>query len=233
MTTNSASHQQSENYDAVIFDMDGVIVDSEPLWRAAEAQAFQSYGVPITEDMAYQTTGLRIDEVVSYWQQRFTFDTPSQVLQDAIMDRVITQIEQTAKPMAGVLPLMDRLSASGYPLAICSSSPMRLIDAVVQKFRIKDKFQALISAEHLALGKPHPQVYLKGAEALEVVATRCIAIEDSINGVIAAKAARMTTFAVPEPSQAPLVQFAIADAKFSSLVELNQAIEEWLPRLKA
>jgi sugar-phosphatase len=130
--------------------------------------------------------------------------------------------------MAGAIELITDLAAKGYPLAICSSSPMRLIEAVVSKLELKQKFQTLISAENLCFGKPHPEVYINGASALGVSSTECLAIEDSINGVIAAKAARMTTIAIPEPIQFDRPEFAVADSKYHSLIEFHHSITEWL-----
>ncbi|GAA5217603.1 hexitol phosphatase HxpB [Corallincola platygyrae] len=218
---------------AVIFDMDGVIVDSEPLWRMAESKVFNDFGIPITEEMCFQTTGLRIDEVVNYWRQRYEFSAPNADVENAIMDQVITEIQTQSEPMPGAVELITALNQSEIPLAVCSSSPSILIETVLERFSISEKFQTFASAEHLNFGKPHPEVYLKGAQQLGLKPQHCLAIEDSVNGVIAAKAARMTAVAIPESSEYERKAFGVADGKYRSLVELHHHMTTWLPQLKA
>lgn len=202
----------------VIFDMDGVLVDSEPLWRQAKVNAVARFGGTITEQLAYQSTGLRIDEIADYWIRYCGLDPQcSKDLQTAILDEVIEQINSKGALLPGVLDTLQWLSQTDLKIGLASSSPLRLIEAVLEAFNIKKYFEIYVSAEHLTHGKPHPQVYLNAAQKLSTEPHLCVAIEDSVNGLIAAKAAKMTAICVPEPGQENNPRFGIADIKLASL----------------
>lgn len=206
--------------ETVIFDMDGVLVDSEPLWRQAKVNAVAKFGGTITEQLAYQSTGLRIDEIANYWIRYCGLDENCSVdLQNAILDEVIAQINAKGELLPGVLASLEWLATTDLKIGLASSSPLRLIEAVLQAFDIGRFFEIYVSAEHLTHGKPHPQVYLDAAEKLATEPRHCLAIEDSVNGLIAAKAARMTAICVPEPGQENNPRFGIADIKLTSLEE--------------
>ncbi len=208
--------------EAVIFDMDGVLIDSEPLWRIAEVEVLSSVGVPITIERTFETMGLRTDELVEYWHERYPWDEPTKKQVEAQIDeRVIELIRQQAEPMPGAVAAVEMLSSAGIPLAIASSSQSQLISAVVDKLGVRDRFRVLQSAEHEPYGKPHPAVYIEAARALGIAPERCLAIEDSPNGLLAAKAARMKCIVVPEPGMRDDRRFCIADAMLTSLTEFN------------
>ncbi len=220
------TNQPQEKCRAVIFDMDGILVDSEPFWQLAEQQAFAAVGVELRpEDMA-RTIGLRIEEVMAFWYRRLPWNGPStdQVAADVVA-RVIDLVASEGKPMPGARRAVESARTRGLPLAVASSSPRRLIDAVIDRFGFKGSFDATASAEDESLGKPHPAVFLTAAEAIGVPPTSCLVIEDSINGVVAAKAARMTCLAVPELRQRNDARFALADEVFGSLEDLDD--ESW------
>ncbi len=206
--------------ETVIFDMDGVLVDSEPLWRQAKVNAVARFGGTITEQLAYQSTGLRIDEIANHWIRYCDLDPNcAKALADAILDEVIVQIQSKGALLPGVLTSLQWLSQTDLNIGLASSSPLRLIEAVLETFDIKKYFSVYVSAEHLTHGKPHPQVYLDAAEKLATEPHSCLAIEDSVNGLIAAKAAKMTAICVPEPGQESNPRFGIADIKLTSLEE--------------
>jgi len=207
---------------AVIFDMDGVLVDSEPFWRRAKVNAVARFGGTITEADAYRSTGLRIDEIAEFWIRNCQLDPGcGEQLANAILDEVIGQIEAKGQLLPGVRDALQWLSGTDLKIGLASSSPMKLIDAVLRIFELDDYFSVRVSAEKLAFGKPHPQVYLEAASRLGVAPVDCLAIEDSVNGLIAAKAAKMTAICVPEPGQETNPRFGIADIK---LVSLNEFI---------
>jgi sugar-phosphatase len=210
--------------DAVVFDMDGVLVDSEPLWMAAEIDVFATVGVALTVERCRETTGLRIDEAVDHWWQRHPWSgpTPAEVAA-AIVARVIELVGERSEPMAGVHEAVAAARAVG-PVALASSSSHRLIDAVLDRFDLR--FDVVHSAEDEAFGKPHPAIYLTTCERLGVAPGRALAIEDSVNGVVAAKAARMACVAVPEPAQRDDRRFGIADAVLGSLEALAPLLAE-------
>ncbi len=190
--------------DAVIFDMDGVLVDSEPLWHVAEIEAFGAVGVLLTEADCLRTTGLRVDAVVEYWYARHPWAAPAREAVGAdIVARVGRLLGKRAAPKAGAVEAVGFLRGLGLPLAVASSSPRVLIEVVLGRLGIADAFAVVCSAEGEPFGKPHPSVYLTTAAALGVDPRSCVAIEDSGNGIRAAVAAGMYTIAVPDQPVAP------------------------------
>jgi sugar-phosphatase len=205
--------------------MDGVLLDSEPFWRKSEIRVFATVGLELTEAMCMQTMGMRMDQVVDFWYDYQPWEGKSrQQIEGEVLDAMVEFIRTQAVPMAGVREALEFFKARGLPLAVASSSAMRLIDAVMDRFGIRDYFEVLCSAEHEPYGKPHPGVYLTTAQRLGVAPEQCLAIEDSFNGLIAAKAARMKTIVLPEEDSYPQTRFDIADVKLRSLLELDEAV---------
>lgn len=207
---------------AFIFDMDGLLIDSEPLWREAEIATFGSVGVVLTDQQCRETTGLRADEVVRYWYARSPWSGPDcgQVTEQ-LLDAAQRRIVERGVLMAGARDAISGLHAQGAQLAIASSSPMRLIRAVVEKFALEDCFSVLHSAEHEHVGKPDPAVYRTTMTLLDVPADDCVAFEDSLSGVRAAKAAGAMVIAVPSPDDATDPGFAVADLVLPSLTAFS------------
>lgn len=210
---------------AVIYDMDGVLIDSEPFWRQAEIGAFKSAGVLITEEMCYQTTGLRVDEVVAFWYHKIPWEGMSQLeVADLILKNVIQLVRQKGQAKAGVLESLDFVKKLNVKLGLASSSSLNLIQTVIEKLGIQDYFEIVHSAEFEKHGKPHPDVYLTVAEKLNIEPQFCVAIEDSVNGLISAKSARMKCVAIPEYGQEGDKRFGIADVILPSLNSINNAL---------
>ena len=207
---------------AVVFDMDGLLIDSEPLWRVAEVEALSAVGVPITEEAAKETTGLRTDEVVEHWYARHPWPNPSREEVEArIVRRLIELLRERGRPRPGVDEVLAALAGAGYPLAIASSSASEIIAVVLETLGIGGYFRVVQSAEHEPFGKPHPGVYIEAARRLNVRPVDCLAFEDSPNGVIAAKAAKMTCVAVPDPELKDDRRFFAADAVLPSLEDFR------------
>lgn len=212
--------------EAIVFDMDGLLIDSEPLWQQAEIEVFQTVGLQLTQELCQNTTGLRIDQVVHYWFQRQPWASPSQQqVADRIVTRVTELILEQGQPKAGVDRAIDQARAMDLPLALASSSAYGIIEAVLQTLKLGTVFQQVYSATAEPYGKPHPGVFLTTADRLGVDPARCLVLEDSLNGVLAAKAARMICVAVPEayPNQDP--RFIIADRTVGSLNDLD--LTQW------
>lgn len=205
---------------AAIFDMDGLIVDSEPLWRRTEVAVFGEVGLALTEAMCEATTGLRIDEVALHWFARSPWEGPSpHALAERIVDRMIEGADTAMQP--GVASALETCAEAGLRLAVASSSPLRLIEATLSRLGVRDRFELVVSAEHERFGKPHPAVFLRAAEQLGVGPAECLVLEDSLNGVLAAKAARTICVAVPAANDRNDPRFAIADRVLGSLEELD------------
>jgi len=210
---------------AVIFDMDGLLIDSEPLWRRAELEVFTGIGLPVTYDMMAQTTGLRIDEVVEYWYVRHPWRSPStESVASDIVDHLVALIHEVGRPMPGVEHAVSLVRNQGLPMAIASSSSERIINAVLTKLRVRDSMAVIHSAEHEPYGKPHPAVYITTAERLGMKPLECLALEDSVNGVLAAKSAKMKCIAVPDAALRTDPRFGIAARVLESLGQLTPAL---------
>ncbi len=210
---------------AVIFDMDGLLIDSEPLWQEAEILIFKQVNIFLTSELCLQTKGLRIDEVVDYWYQRHPWENLAKwKVEELIIAKVIELIYLQGEPLAGVDRAISFVQQKQVKIALASSSASKIIQAVLQKLELTNVFAEIYSAESEVLGKPHPGVYLTTAKKLNVSPSECLALEDSLNGVIAAKAAQMKCIAIPELLQYDNPQFAIADTILKSLAEFNDDI---------
>jgi len=205
---------------AVLFDMDGLLIDSEPLWRACEREVFARHGLLLTEDDCRGTAGMRIDAVAAHWKRLRGYEGDSVLVSEEIVDAMEVALSTRALAMPGAIALVRCAREVGYKTAIATSSPMRLAQAVVARFGWQGAFDVVCSAEKLALGKPHPEIFLNAARALDAAPSSCVVFEDSLNGVIAAKAASMFCVAVPEHATAP---FAVADVQLPSLAEVDAA----------
>lgn len=208
--------------EAVIFDMDGVLIDSEPLWRVAETRAFNAIGVPMQEVDGFLTMGLRTDEVVEFWYARHPWTEPTKrEVEASIVRNVIALIQEEGKPLAGSVEAVRGMRAAGYRIGLASSSAMDIIEAVLATIGLRGAFDVLQSAEHEPYGKPHPAVYIECARALGVAPARCLAVEDSPAGVLAAKAAKMTCIAIPPPELATDGRYCIADLQLDSIQQFD------------
>jgi HAD superfamily hydrolase (TIGR01509 family) len=212
--------------EAVIFDMDGVLIDSEPFWREAEIAVFQQVDVQLTNAMCLQTKGLRIDEVVAYWYRRQPWETlsQSQIAEDIVAE-VIRLIQTQGEMLGGVREAVAYFKEREMQVALASSSAYRIIHAVLEKLGLETAFEVIYSAQDEPFGKPHPGVYITTAQKLGVTPAHCLAIEDSLNGVLAAKSAQMTCIAVPEARERDNPKFAIADYRLDSLTQIPQVLQ--------
>ncbi len=206
---------------AVIFDMDGVLIDSEPLWRKAMVKGFNQFGMPVSEEDCRKTMGRRINEVVDLWieHHKVTGYSSAQI-ELVIMDTLIDMIITEGKAIDGVLELFDFCKAKGLKIGLATSSSERLMNTVLNKLGLSSDFDAAVSAEHLKYGKPHPEVFLICAEKIGVLPADCIVIEDSVNGAIAAKAAQMQLVVVPDAGTKHPEKFAIANHTLPNMHEV-------------
>lgn len=216
---------------AVIFDMDGLLIDSEPLWVRAEKEIFASVGVVLTEEDCARTKGLRIDDVVRHWQEHRGFSAAAADASPAMVEaRIITRLtrlisaEGVARP--GIATALASARANGRAIALASSSPTAVIEAALDRLGLRRAFDVVQSAEAEPLGKPHPGVFLRTADRLGVSARECVVLEDSMTGVIAAKAARMACIAVPVDHPDHEARFALADAVVGTLEDVTTELLE-------
>ncbi len=210
---------------AVIFDMDGVLIDTEPAWREVGARIYSSYGVPIVAEDCKQTTGMRLDEEVLYWYKKFPWQGKNLVdVVQEVQNAMIEEITYNSKSLPGAMQALDQIKNMGLKVGLASSSAEVVINTVLKKLQRENFFDVVYSAEFEPYGKPHPAVYLTTAQKLGVDPEDCIAIEDSLNGTIAAKAARMKCITVPDAERRNRKEFGIADMVLDSLEEFNQNV---------
>lgn len=211
--------------EAVIFDMDGVLIDSEPLWKEAEIHVFRKVGIELTSDLCLETLGMRTDKVVEHWYGKYPWKGPG-------LKQVSDDIEQTVKelilrkgtPMEGYREAIEFFLNRGILTGLASSSTMELIEAVLQKLEVKELFSVIHSAEHEPEGKPHPAVYLSTAKRMGVKPEHCLTIEDSLNGLNSARAAGMKTLVMPARENRGDPGFQQADLVIHSLREINERL---------
>ncbi|GAB3571029.1 hexitol phosphatase HxpB [Spirosoma luteolum] len=208
--------------------MDGLLVDSEPHWRAAERAVFDTVGLFLTDDQCKQTTGMPIPAVVAYWFERHPWTEGAGTTRQAVGDRITAgaheRIGALAEPMPGALDTLDFFVSRGLPVAIASASPMSLIEVVVDRLGIRDRLTLWHSATLEARNKPAPDVYWGAARRLNVEPSACLAFEDSGSGVASAHAAGTITVAVPADFEYNDPKFAIASLKMPSLTAWSEAL---------
>ncbi|WP_153005200.1 HAD family hydrolase [Ferroacidibacillus organovorans] len=177
---------------ALIFDMDGVIIDSEPIHFAVDEEFLKRLGVHEGPEYMEQFVGMRNPDI---WK-RIAEEHQLSINLDAILEeqrvhKVQLIRETPLEPIFGIRELINELLARDIPFGLASSSPRALIEAVLEKFEILHAFRAIVSGEEVPLGKPAPDIYLKAASLLGIAPSNCVVIEDAHHGVIAAKRAGM------------------------------------------
>ncbi|HEX4774806.1 MAG TPA: hexitol phosphatase HxpB [Candidatus Saccharimonadales bacterium] len=208
---------------AVIFDMDGLLIDSEPLWGRARDEVIATVGIELTTQDIHNSLGRGIYNAVEYWYHQHPWQGRSREdVTAAIIDRFLDLVRQEGKLKPGVHHTIEICKQAGLPLAIASSSPMEVIDTVVDKLNIRGFFKEIYSARSEPHSKPHPGVFITTAELLGVEPRQCLVFEDAPSGVLAAKSARMHCVAVPEPEVKNNKFIQIADIILDSLEEFNK-----------
>ena len=191
-------------FDAVLFDLDGVLTDSEPWWDDVRIQFARAHDRPWTHDDQHAVMGANSAEWAATMQSRLRLDhIPVDVIEDAIVDGMVERYRTRASPVIAGAPEAVRRIAASRPVAIASSSHRRVIDAAVDALGLHGVFGAVVSSDDVPSGKPAPDVYLRAARLLGVLATRCLIVEDSLNGVRAGIAAGAFVVLVPNPSVPP------------------------------
>lgn len=215
--SNGLNIDKSNPIQAVIFDMDGTLVDSEPLWKEAEIEVFNRAGLHLTEDMVQSALGLNTIDAVKYWLSVLGSNNEScELLAREINDKAEELIKEKGKIMPGVDKLLDFFKNHNLPMAIASASRMNLIESIVKKHGLEKYFQLLYSDENEPLGKPYPGIFLSVAAQLNVDPPYCLVFEDSVNGIQAAKAANMKVVAFLSTGNPKDTKYDIADMKLES-----------------
>jgi HAD superfamily hydrolase (TIGR01509 family) len=183
---------------AVVFDMDGLLVDTETLFRDAMFEAARSKGLEVPHEVFLQTVGLNAVQSQDLLRAHFGEAVSIEEFRELWLERFHIAAAAGVSLKAGVVELLDHLDALGLPYAIATSSPHREVERNLSPHGLKSRFRAVIARGDYDRGKPHPDPFLKAAEALGTPADHCLALEDSHNGVRAAHAAGMMTVMVPD-----------------------------------
>ena len=202
--------------------MDGLLLDTEPLWGVSMLRVAGKHKIPITSGRFKDTTGLRIYEVTEHWAQHFPWEgSTAKEVADEILEDIIAESKKNGTVLKGVEVALKLLKKHKYKIGLASSSPKHMIDALVDHFGLTHYFDEITSADAVEMGKPHPAVFLHCAKALGSKFNECLVLEDSVNGMIAGKAARMKVIVVPDELHFDDPRFALADAKLKSLEDFS------------
>lgn len=208
--------------DTAIFDMDGLLIDSEPLWHEAAVEAMQVLGVSIDAEEYAGTVGLRTREFLQHWFRVHEIDMSHADDMEAEITRlVIGKVKTRGILMPGAEQAVRMLHGEGFRIGLATSSPLALVDAFFEKSGMQGLFHAVASAEHLEYGKPHPQVYLDCIRSLGSLPSNCVCLEDSFNGMLAAKSARSRCIVVPAREAFDKGCWQAADLKLATLEALT------------
>jgi sugar-phosphatase len=200
---------------ALLFDMDGLMVDSEPLWFEVEREFARARGGDWTAELGRACIGQGMAHTLEVMRDRFGFDVDQQRDSAAIVDRFVERVgELSLKP--GFEELFAEAGARSVPRALASSSARRLVDATLRRFGVHERFEAVVSGDCVARPKPAPDVFLEAARRLGARPEACVVLEDSLAGVRAGRAAGMHVIAVPE-SAAPAEMKELAHAVVTDL----------------
>jgi HAD superfamily hydrolase (TIGR01509 family) len=207
--------------EAVVFDLDGVLVDSEQVWDEVREALVRERGGRWHERAQADMMGMSSVEWSRYLHEELGLAEAPEALNDEVVRRMLDRYREELPLVDGAVAAVERLAAR-FPLALASSSNRPLIDAVLASAGLAGAFRATVSSEEVLRGKPAPDVFLEAARRLGVAADRCAAIEDSGNGLRAAHAAGMRVIALPNRHYPPAADaLALADAVAGSLDELS------------
>jgi HAD superfamily hydrolase (TIGR01509 family) len=194
--------------DAIVFDMDGLLVNSEPVWMVIEHAIITERGHVYRPEVTERYIGVRLLEFWRGLKAEYGFDEAADVLKDAAVAQMVTRVPTEVLVMSGADELLAYCRERAIPCALATGSERPVVDAVLAAHGWGDVFQAIITGDMVENGKPHPEPYLRAAAALGVDPARCLALEDSPNGARAGVAAGMTCFAIPDLSHADPSRFA-------------------------
>ena len=209
--------------EAVIFDLDGLLVDSEPVWDRARAAMAARYGRPWTQADHFQVMGVSTAEWVAYMIARLELTLAPEAVAEEVIAQMAALYRRQIPFRPGAVAAVQR-AAAHYPTALASGSPRQLLDIVIQSAALAGCFTVVLSADEVGAGKPDPAVYLETARRLGIPPTHCVCVEDSPHGVLAGRRAGMRVINVPDPRY-PLTeaQAGHADLVLASLAELTLA----------
>jgi HAD superfamily hydrolase (TIGR01509 family) len=210
--------------EAVVFDLDGILVDSEHVWDEVRQQLAEERGGRWHEEASRDMMGMSSPEWSRYMHDVIGLTEPPEEINAEVVRRMEVVYRERLPLIPGAVEAVARLAAR-WPLGLASSSNRELIDFVLEVSGLGPLFRATVSSEEVPRGKPAPDVYLEAARRLGVAAERCAAVEDSENGILSAKAAGMRAIAIPNPQFPPAADaLADADVVLASIADLTPEV---------
>jgi HAD superfamily hydrolase (TIGR01509 family) len=188
--------------EAVVFDLDGVLIDSEPVWEQVRRGLVAEHGGHWTADAQRRLMGMSTGEWARYLSEDLDVGLPPETVARLVIERMAARYTDRLPLMPGAVEAVRRLAAD-WPLGLASSSPPSLIAAVLDAASLRECFAAVMSTEQVARGKPAPDIYLAVTGQLGRPPERCAAVEDSSNGLRSAAAAGLRVIAIPHPRYPP------------------------------
>jgi len=207
--------------EAIIFDMDGLLIDSEPVWDQARSLMAREAGIEWNSDDHRAVMGVSTGEWVEYMTKRLRLTMPPQDVENHIVDQMVKLYNKQIPFLSGAVDAVS-LAANYYPTGLASGSPRSLIDTVTNDKALHGKFQVILSGDQVAHGKPSPDIYFETAKKMGIDPQKCVCLEDSGNGILAGKNAGMKVICVPDPRFMPDAEkLNSADIILSSLQDFS------------
>lgn len=209
---------------AVIFDMDGLLIDTEPIWTLADQMFLAGYGKTYrpTDKSRFMGSGVR--EFIFFIKKKFSLFENEEKLLSERMGIFQNLVNENLKLMPGAVNLLLELSNNGYLLAMATGNTRQVMDLMTENLKVRKYFSVTVSNDEVPRGKPAPDIFIEAARRLDISPKECLVLEDAINGIIAAKAAGMKAIAVCDQRYNKPESFTEADMVVGSLKEINSGL---------
>ena len=208
---------------AVIFDLDGLLADTEPLWTESARRLLARRGLRYAPEIKALTMGRHPIEVMGIYKEHFGLDGEPPALAAERFELLRELYRTELRAMPGAVELVGALAAERVPMVVASSSPASLIELVLERLALRPPIERWLGSERVARGKPAPDLFLLAAAELGAAPDRCVVVEDSPAGVLAARAAGMRCVAVPDPASPAARHLPPCNLRVDSLRELSPA----------
>lgn len=206
--------QLLKDIDAIIFDLDGTLVDSMWIWKQIDIDFLEKRGIALPDDLQKEIEGKSFTETAAYFKERFLIEEPIETIQKEWLEMAESLYENHIPLKEGAYHLLEAAGAKGIKLGIGTSNSRALLERVLNVHGIYKRFHSLRTSCEVKRGKPYPDVFLKVAEDLNVAPNRCLVFEDTHAGILAAKAAGMKVIAVYDALSEPYTEAIKRDADY-------------------
>lgn len=206
---------------AIIFDLDGLLIDSEPILHNARIKIAEKYGKPWSHEDHVKILGTCSINCAEYMIKKLELKVPAEKVVDEVNEYTIASYKENIPFRSGAVEVLRFLSEK-YPLALASGSPKEILEIITSSYELEGVFNVVVSSEEVRDGKPNPEIFLEAARRLGVEPGACVCIEDSANGVLAGRRANMYVINIPDP-MFPLIKDESSKANMilNSLQELH------------